>query len=685
MPKIVRTNNLDLTKYTGITLPLFFGDYSSDMQKIDDAYANIEEQISGIDTLVTSHGERITTLEACCEDVNNTLTDYGQRIAVIETVIDTVSTQNIDDIILRVNALENKVEANSLQIHEINDNLTDMQDRLATDETKIAGNTTRIVALEGRVTTMEDCCTNVNDRLNGHDIAISQIESDVSDIVVRLTRDEGNISANAQDIVILSQQVQTNAHNIDDIIHALGDLDPSSTLEIVRQVTQNTTDIEGLKTLTNNHTTRLDGYAVRFTQDEVRITNLERRMTDAEVALEQVGDWQQQIDDMQGAVDNVVDVVVPAIQSDVTDLGSRVTAIETFDATVAQYMLDNTSDVSGLTSRVGVLESTVTSQGSIISGHTSDIARIDAQILADETQIGSIATRVSNIETDVGNQDISAYGNTVKSAILEAFSRIATNVSSINAVDTKVGDLTNLTTTVTTSVVNAINSLVTDIASVIAMIGDLTQLTTTDKSDVVSAINEVKGMIDIAGITNAMFPVGSVYLTMGNVNPATTLGVGTWSLLSEGYLKCGGNDPSGGSMTSGSHVLTVGEMPVHHHGLGSHTHTMAHTHDWSNTHNHGITDPGHSHSHYAGTGMGNRGGSYSTVPVGESYSTGSSTTGISVNNKTISGTTTGASNATTSAATGNTSNAGGVNGVTQGHTHSIEPTFTRVYAWQRTA
>jgi len=685
MSKINLTPFLNLITYSNIKMPILFNDLTNNFSIIDTALSNDNTRIETINETLTLMDERVTTLETCCENVNNTLTDYGQRIAVIETVIDTVSTQNIDDIILRVNALENKVEANSLQIHEINDNLTDLQDRLATDETKIAGNTTRIVALEGRVTTMEDCCTNVTDRLNGHDIAISQIESDVSDIVVRLTRDEGNISANAQDIVILSQQVQTNAHNIDDIIHALGDLDPSSTLEIVRQVTQNTTDIEGLKTLTNNHTTRLDGYAVRFTQDEVRITNLERRMTDAEVALEQVGDWQQQIDDMQDAVDNVVNVVVPAIQSDVTNLGGRVSAIETFDETVAQYMLDNTTDVSGLTSRVGVLESTVTSQGSIITGHTSDIARIDAQILADETQIGSIATRVSNIESDIGSQDISAYGNTVKSAILEAFSRIATNVSSISAVDTKIGDLANLTTSVKTSVVNSINSLVTDIGNVLAKIGDLTQLTTTDKTNVVSAINEVKGMIDISGITNALFPVGSVYLTMDNVNPATTLGVGTWSLLSEGYLKCGGNDPSGGSMTSGSHVLTVGEMPVHNHGLGSHTHTMDHTHDWSNTHNHGITDPGHRHSHYAGTDMGNRGGSYSTVPVGESYSTGSSTTGISVNNKSISGTTTGASNATTSAATGNTNNAGGVNGTTQGHTHSIEPTFTRVYAWERTA
>ena len=56
----------------------------------------------------------------------------------------------------------------------------------------------------------------------------------------------------------------------------------------------------------------------------------------------------------------------------------------------------------------------------------------------------------------------------------------------IDAVDTKVGDLNDLTTSVTTSVVLAINSVLNDLNTTI---GDITNLITSDTSDIVNAIN----------------------------------------------------------------------------------------------------------------------------------------------------------------------------------------------------
>lgn len=181
------------------------------------------------------------------------------------------------------------------------------------------------------------------------------------------------------------------------------------------------------------------------------------------------------------------------------------------------------------------------------------------------------------------------------------------------------------------------------------------------------ALETAIGAISLSAIQNALHPVGSVYLTIGETNPGTLLGFGTWTALSEGYLKTGGANASGGSMVTGAHALTTDEMPSHSHNLGSHTHT------WSNTHSHTITQTPHSHSGHFGTSEGNRGGTYGSVPVGHTTSTDTANANISINNATISG--------TTSQASGNTGSSGSGNA----HTHTIEPTYTRIYAWQRTA
>ena len=65
--------------------------------------------------------------------------------------------------------------------------------------------------------------------------------------------------------------------------------------------------------------------------------------------------------------------------------------------------------------------------------------------------------------------------------------------SSEHAIDSKIGDLTQLYTTDKSSVVGAVNEVKGDIDS---NIGDLSQLTTTDKSSVVNAINEVDANAD---------------------------------------------------------------------------------------------------------------------------------------------------------------------------------------------
>ena len=73
-----------------------------------------------------------------------------------------------------------------------------------------------------------------------------------------------------------------------------------------------------------------------------------------------------------------------------------------------------------------------------------------------------------------------------------------------------------------------------------------------------------------------IYPVGSIYFNMAvSTNPATLLGFGTWAAYAEGRVLVGFQssgtfdalDESLGAETSttGSHTLTIGEMPAHTH------------------------------------------------------------------------------------------------------------------------
>ena len=63
-------------------------------------------------------------------------------------------------------------------------------------------------------------------------------------------------------------------------------------------------------------------------------------------------------------------------------------------------------------------------------------------------------------------------------------------------VDAKIGDLSSLTTTDTSSIVSAVNEIDSNTDNNTSTIGDLSSLTTTSKTNLVSAINEVDGNCD---------------------------------------------------------------------------------------------------------------------------------------------------------------------------------------------
>ena len=66
-------------------------------------------------------------------------------------------------------------------------------------------------------------------------------------------------------------------------------------------------------------------------------------------------------------------------------------------------------------------------------------------------------------------------------------------------------------------------------------------------------------------LLNAIYPVGSIYMSVNSTSPATLFG-GTWERIKDRFLLAAGDAyAAGGTGGEATHTLTEGEMPAHSH------------------------------------------------------------------------------------------------------------------------
>lgn len=78
---------------------------------------------------------------------------------------------------------------------------------------------------------------------------------------------------------------------------------------------------------------------------------------------------------------------------------------------------------------------------------------------------------------------------------------------------------------------------------------------------------------DITGLINLIYPVGSIYMSVNDVDPSTLFG-GTWARIKDRFLLGKGDTYTTNGATGGEseHTLAVNEMPSHTHIQNAHSH-----------------------------------------------------------------------------------------------------------------
>lgn len=181
MSTISKTSNYSLTKYAGIRYPLFLNDF----------------------------GENMEVLDALIKAINDDIAD-------INKVIDTVSTQNIDDLIARIMALEIKVDNNANLIQSLLTSLAGLTGEVGKNTNRIVALTTELEAAKKDIATLKLCCDNVLSVLNEHGASIIQNTSAIENINNEINRIKQDVIGNAQDIQTLATQLSTSLDNKQD-------------------------------------------------------------------------------------------------------------------------------------------------------------------------------------------------------------------------------------------------------------------------------------------------------------------------------------------------------------------------------------------------------------------------------------------------------------------------------------
>ena len=111
----------------------------------------------------------------------------------------------------------------------------------------------------------------------------------------------------------------------------------------------------------------------------------------------------------------------------------------------------------------------------------------------------------------------------------------------------------------------------------------------------------------VADLLNKVYPVGSIYMSVVNISPASFLG-GTWQAIEQGrmLMAAGSSWQAGATGGAAYHALTVQEMPAHDHSAtetaaGAHTHGASTGSAGAHAHSGSALEAG-AHAHDASTG-----------------------------------------------------------------------------------
>lgn len=294
-----------------------------------------------------------------------------------------------------------------------------------------------------------------------------------------------------------------------------------------------------------------------------------------------------------------------------------------------------------------------------------------------------MATDISSYVNKIKN---AIYGRDVRSAIVSAIEKVNDDNNKYDSIKTEVvnaRDQTIAKSQETITVVNNAKSLISEATSknttLQASIKTATEKDTAFKASIKEATelsgslgDAVMEALDSKTIGQLVYPVGSIYISVNNVNPGTIFG-GTWQQVKDRFILAAG-DAYKGRATGGSADAVI---PTHTHTItassgsaGAHTHTTSGTAASGGAHTHTVSGTGASagaHTHSVSGTAASAGAHTHSMNKLWSNGSGSSSAYTMSSNRTLTTRNTASAGAHTHSVSGTAASAGA-------HTHTVSGT-----------
>ena len=469
------------------------------------AYATLTDAAAKNASAIRHINEMSTSVTKATADAEKALENYTKIIKEIGTTSGDVSST--------ATAVTENARNIAKNTASINSNKND----IATNASNIASNTQKINANTDSISTLS--------------ATVSKNSADIKANTASINTNADSIAANASRITAAENAIASDAARITANTSAI-----SSNSD---KITANANSISANAARIETNTENISSNASRITANEHATSN----------NAEKIGDVEKRLDEDE-----------KKIKSNADSIASAVTRISANEASIASNA-SNISTVSAKTDsnsdRITALEN-ATPQG---SGATSEeITAMKADIKTNTDDIALLKTQEQTSADDIAR---------LKGDVSTNQSSISKNTQNIANVSKKATQNANAISSAQSSIRknrDGITTLRTDVDTLKANVATNTQDIATLKSNAGSSSSSSSGGgASVSEIMNKIYPVGSIYMTTADVDPATIFG-GTWERIKDRFLLAAGEDHAPGETGGAESVqLTLTEIPNHEH------------------------------------------------------------------------------------------------------------------------